>query len=279
MPWLIFIFIALGGRAFADQALDDVLRPLFRSLHQSIEVDPGSRVFDLVFRVVRERRAMIDDLRDLAPLYPEPVCAAILRAIPNLSFRKEPLARLSRAVADFGMERVPLGPTPLPEKIYSEWESRFYDLAPIGADVSEFGLAGELIVATRLKNVKRMNVTVSELFTDRERHEAKFLLHGEDAEFFFGLARARLEIDIIYDSGKSLAEVKFGKPGHGANSLHVGRIRRNIANMEKLQRVFDVLKTKWQIDYIFLGAFPEAESRDDLKRAKLPWRHIPFSFD
>ncbi len=168
---------------------------------------PNMRVRDLVAYVDHQTEKMIADLIEAAPQMQPVVRENVLRRASTLRMHPNQRARLDRAVDEFGDEVIPLGP--MPEEVYAVWGPRFNKLSGLSLDSYRFGMLGELLVASRLPDVTDINSGPYILISASEHHRLLKLVSEVDREWMRGMKRTNFEIDVVFDGGHSVGEIKF----------------------------------------------------------------------
>lgn len=251
---------------------------LFKSFDQITEENPSLTVGDFVDLSLKVRAQSLAEFESLQFTI-DPILRPLWQKIhTGLQVTPELRSQLDSALAQFGEERIPLGPVPLPREIYEVWEPRFKVLGRLGLrDV--FGSIGELAVATSLPRLMAVNVGPSRLFSPKEYQAFFQNLSPEDRNWISNFkGQNQFEIDVVYDNGETLGEVKFIKYPIGFSHPLYKKIKRQAKRLRKLTDLLQRHGIRKNAKFIVVGAEPGEAVENLISEAGLTLVKVPFDF-
>jgi hypothetical protein len=294
--WLFSLLLALAlGASSSARAFGTVLpceitlrgnsqmlnmaKPLLQSLSQLTDSAPNSTVQELVDLAWKHRSAFLEQLTKTAPELGPVIQRISLRVAEQLRIPDWLRSKMNSVIESYGRERVPVGPTPLPDDVYQIWEPRFKDLSRLALEIHQFGLLGELIVVSQLPDVVAANISPHQLLSPAEQRQLFSNPAQEKRGWFRGIRKNNFEIDVLFNGGESIGEIKFFKSVRRDENRDLAKIEKQAKRLSNLLQFLadhGVHKTGY---FIFFGATPSDAIKKAIENSGLHLLLIPYDFD
>lgn len=262
----------------ADLGVLEIAKPLFRSFDQITNKHPNFKVEDLIKQVDLEREEFISRMIEIAPSFSPVIQTMIYDNIQILRLPKYIRVRLESAVVRYGSDRIPIGPRPLPNDVYEIWRPRFRQLRGLAVNVQQFGWLGELVVVSRLPGVVAVNIGPHQVLSAKSHNLLVRNATPEQQDWLKGFKKSNFEIDVVFNGGESIGEIKFFKNNHDEKSQEVEKIVKQTKKMATLLKIFSdqgIQKTGY---FIFFGTAPSQAIVDSIESSGIRVLEIPYDF-
>lgn len=270
--------VSAAGINLRDSQFLDVAADFLKSFDEITQENPNLTVREFFALHFENRARFASRLKALRPtLDPvlRPLLDDVLKAVP---FSEKIQEKIQSVIERYGHGRIPDGPVPLPDSVYEIWRPRFQELGGLTSNMGVFGGIGELALASSLPEVVAVRTGPHQLLSPKEQARFVSRLNPEEAEWLSRHSRSTFEIDIVYEGGTSLAEVKFFKNNPDPGSRVFEKLERQAEKLGRLRQLFLRQGIERNFNLIVVGISPSPEIQRVVSLAGLGLVHLPYDF-
>lgn len=261
----------------SENSILTLARPLLLSFDQLTDAYPGLTIMELVIHVIQERERFINNLTNLRPSLNPVVQDMIDRNLHKFRLPVPILTKLEEVIALYGNQQIPTAP--MSDNTYATWKDRFKEIRHISISIDQFGLLGELIVASKLPGLVAVNVRFDEVFSPAEQRLFKQTATTEEKAWLNTLKQGNMEIDVLFNDGQSIGETKIYKRPLHENTRSFQRIKKQADTIARLIQAYSSIGVHKTGYFIFFGATPSPTIIDHIQSKGLNVILLPYDFE
>lgn len=266
-------------RTVSETYIFKLARPLLRNAHEFVDLSRGKTYKDMIEFAVRERdRAISAFEQEATSGYYAPVVAnKIQQSAWSLRIRDSFLRSLEEKVALHGHTIVPDPATASADQLRS-WAELHDNLHELMLDIKQFGNLGEWLTATLLPRVTQFNVGPWEALNKDEIEKVLHQPRSPDFDWLQTRHRDNFELDVIFNNGESIAEVKFNKHVQRPGMSGHDRYEQNARRLSRFLNYLRKIGIKKNGHFFFLGVAPFADTVKMIESYGIHVHHIDFRY-